>query len=91
MEELTTDDLAAALDDSDQVVWVRLRYERGRARFEAARKALLALGAEYAYWLGAWRVPDDVDVATLLRLYRRTSAVIYSAHRLEHLTKDHFL
>lgn len=90
MREISADELDGLSDDAG-AVFGTLVYAPKSYQFQAARRALHALGASYRPELRAWRLTvNDDTIKPLQRLYARTSMALWVVDEGEEVTRDSF-
>lgn len=90
MYEIDGRSLDLRTDDGSEV-FATLVYAPKSYQFQAARRALKALGASYSPELRAWRLTvNDDTVKPLQRLYARTSMALYVIEDGDELTAESF-
>ena len=90
MREISADELDGLSDDAG-AVFGTLVYAPKSHQFQAARKALHALGADYRPELRAWELSvNDDTIKPLQRLYARTSMALYVIEDGDELTAESF-
>ena len=90
MREISADDLGGLSDDAG-AVFGTLVYAPRSYQFQAARRALKALGASYRPELRAWQLTvNDDTIKPLQRLYARTSMALWVVEDGDELTAESF-